>query len=335
MEIGKTKGIFIVWKKFQRRVEVLAPQFGLEIIYLHYEWEEYSKFHKAFSYFLKTTETFKYLLQKRPPLIFAQLPPTLVLYYVAIYAWLTGTKYVSDCHNSMVYGYWSKWIFAKKLLNAGIMIVHNDHVAEHVKKSMGITPFVLRTGITKRNYQDNNLNTLLNRLSLSSKHYVILPWNFNSDEPLAEVFEAINSMPDIQFVMTWYFEKLTKSLMNNLPPNLKLTGFLEIEDFNYLFSNAGIALVLTNRDGTQLSGMHEAMAFEIPAVISNLNTTRFLYKDTPIYVKNDPESIVKGIRQAFENRIELQEKIKILRHETEDEFSQQILKLKTMLNLDD
>ncbi len=334
MEIEKTEGVFIVWKKFQRRVEVLSPQFGLEIIYLHYEWEEYSKFHKAFSYLLKTVETFKHLLQKRPPLIFVQLPPTLVLYQVAFYAWLTGAKYVSDCHNSMVYGYWSKWIFAKKLLNDGIMVVHNDHVADHVKKSMGIAPFVLRTGITKRNYQDNNLNTLLNRLSLSSKRYVILPWNFNSDEPLAEVFEAISSMPDIQFVMTWYFEKLAKSLMNILPPNLKLTGFLETEDFNHLFSNAGVALVLTNRDGTQLSGMHEAMAFEIPAVISDLKTTRFLYKDIPVYVENTPEAIVRGIRYAFENRIELQEKIISLRHETENEFSQQILKLKTMLNLD-
>lgn len=334
MEIGKAEGVFIVWKKFQRRVEVLAPQFGLEIIYLHYEWEEYSKFHKAFSYLLKTLETFKHLLQKRPSLIFVQLPPTLVLYYVSFYAWLAGAKYVSDCHNSMVYGYWSKWIFAKKLLNDGIMVVHNDHVADHVEKSMGIIPFVLRTGITKNKSQGSNVNTLLDRLSLSSERYVLLPWNFNSDEPLAEVFEAINSMPDIQFVMTWYFEKLPKSLMNNLPSNLKLTGFLETEDFNYLFSHAGIALVLTNRDGTQLSGMHEAMAFEIPAVISDLKTTRFLYKGVPVYVENTPEAIVEGIRYAFENKIVLQEKIKNLRHETENEFSQQIRKLKTMLNLD-
>ena len=39
MEIAQKKGVFIVWKKFQRRAEVLVPQFGLEIFYFHYSWE--------------------------------------------------------------------------------------------------------------------------------------------------------------------------------------------------------------------------------------------------------------------------------------------------------
>jgi hypothetical protein len=204
------------------------------------------------------------------------IPPDLGAYYGAIYSWLTGSRYVSDCHNSMVYANWYKWFFAKSLLNAGIMVVHNDHVAAYVEKELELTPYVLRTGIAKRKSRDDNPNELLGHLGLSSNCYVIL------DEPLTEVFEAINSMPDVQFVMTWYFEKLAKSVRENLPPNLKFTGFLELDNFNHLFSNAGVALVLTNRDGTQLSGMHEAMAFEIPAVISDLKTTRFLYKDVPI-----------------------------------------------------
>jgi glycosyltransferase involved in cell wall biosynthesis len=335
MKIVQLNGVFIVWKKFQRRVEVLAPQLGLEIVYFHYSWEEKSKFHKTLSYFLKTVETLKCLFHKRPSLIFVQLPPILALYYVAFYSWLTGSRYVSDCHNSMVYGHWYKWVLAKKLLAAGTMIVHNDHVAMHVENKIGITPFVLRTGIVKRRPQDDNINGLLGRLDLSSKCYVILPWNFNSDEPLTEVFEAIRLTPEIQFVMTWYFEKLTKTMRKNIPSNLKLTGFLKIDDFNQLFSNAGIALVLTNRDGTQLSGMHEAMAFGIPAVISDLTTTRFLYKNAPVYVKNTRESIAEGVRFAFENRDDLEERVKDLRIETEKEFSKQLMDLKAILNLDD
>ena len=335
MEIVQLKGVFIAWKKFQRRVEVLAPQFGLEIVYFHYSWEEKSKFHKALSYFLKTVDTLTCLFQKRPSLIFVQLPPTLALYCVAFYSWLTGSRYVSDCHNSMVYEHWYKWVLAKKLLTAGTMIVHNDHVAMHVEKNIGITPFVLRTGIAKRKPQDDRFNGLLGHLRISSKCYVILPWNFNLDEPLAEVFEAVRLIPDVQFVMTWYFEKLANTVRNNLPSNLIFTGFLEIDDFNHLFSNAGVALVLTNRDGTQLGGMHEAMAFEIPAVVSDLKTTRFLYKDAPVYVNNDPESIARGIQFAFENKMNLKEKIRILRLETENEFSEQIKNLKAILNLRD
>ena len=134
MEIAQKKGVFIVWKKFQRRAEVLAPQFGLEIFYFHYSWEENSKFHKAFSYILKTLDTLSVLV-KQSSLIFAQLPPTLVLYDVAIYSWLTGSTYVLDCHNSMMYANWHKWLFVKRLLKAGVTIVHNDDVAKYVEKS--------------------------------------------------------------------------------------------------------------------------------------------------------------------------------------------------------
>ena len=190
---------------------------------------------------------------------------------------------------------------------------------------------MLRTGITHSQPQDQNSNGLSYRLGLSSKSYVILPWNFNVDEPLTETLEAIRAMPNIQFVMTWYVEKLAKYQRNNAPSNLKFTGFLELDDFNHLFSHAGVALVLTTRDGTQLSGMHEAMAFEIPAVISDLKTTRLLYKDAPIYVNHDPASIAEGVKSAFKTSDDLKAKIKKLRMETEKEFSEQILKLETLL----
>ena len=88
-----------------------------------------------------------------------------------------------------------------------------------------------------------------------------------------------------------------------------------------------IALVLTKQEAVQLSGMQEAMAFKIPAVVSDLITTRFLYRSYPVYVRNDPKSIADGIQYAFNNRLDLEEKMKSLRNETEKEFSVQIVNL--------
>jgi len=79
--------------------------------------------------------------------------------------------------------------------------------------------------------------------------------------------------------------------------------------------------------------MQEAMAFEIPAVVTDLKTTRFLYKNYPVYVRNDPESIAYGVTYAFQNRRDLEEKIKSLRIETEREFFDQIVNLRAILNL--
>jgi glycosyltransferase involved in cell wall biosynthesis len=335
MKIEQGRGVFIAWKVFQRRVDVLAPELGLKIRYFHYAWEEKSKFHKTLSYSLKGIATLTWLFQRRPSFVFVQLPPTPALYCVALYAWLTGSRYVADCHNSMVYEHWYKWAFATKLLKAGIMIVHNDHVAKHVEGNIGITPFVLRTGIAKKQLLDGEQFPLMQHLGLSPKSYVILPWNIASDEPLEAVIEAARSLPQVRFVMTWYSERLSSAMRNSLPPNLTLTDFLPLHDFNQLFANAGVALVLTNRDGTQLSGVHEAMAFEIPVVVSDLKTTRFLYGNAPVYVENVAESIAQGVRCAFETRLYLEEKIRSLRLETEAEFSEQLANLAALLDLQD
>jgi glycosyltransferase involved in cell wall biosynthesis len=333
MVLKRKKGVFIVWKNFQRRVEVLAPFLDLEIYYFHYSWEEKSKILKVLSYLPKSIATLICLFRKKPSLVFVQFPPTPALYCIALYSWLTGCKYVSDCHNSIINTHWSKWIFAKKLLSYGLVIVHNDHIARHVKEYLGLTSFVLRDGIMDIQPDATKHTHILEFFNLSPGSYVLLPWTFSPDEPILETIEAAKMVPDIKFVMTWYFEKLPIDLRKQMPPNVILTGYLPTDDFNQLFSSAGITLVLTKWESTQLSGMQEAMAFEIPAVVRYLKTTRYLYKNAPVYVVNEPKSIANGIRYAFQNWLEFKKKMKILRIETEKEFSDQVLNLRASLNL--
>jgi glycosyltransferase involved in cell wall biosynthesis len=263
--------------------------------------------------------------------VFLQFPPTPALYAVALYSWLTGANYVSDCHIGLTNQRWLNWLFAKKLLAKGEVIVHNAHLVQQVEEKIKTTPFVVRDGIAKKQINEANGENLLKKLGLSSRKYVLFPSSFDKDEPLQEVFDAARTLPEINFVMTWHAEKLAKHIKKTLPPNVLLTGFLEIDDFNQLFANAGVALVLTKNEGVQLSGMQEAMAFEIPAVVSDLNTSRFLYKDFPVYVKNNPVSIAKGIKHAFQNERELEEKIRKLRIESEKEFHAQMSNFRASL----
>ena len=328
-----TKSIFIVWKEYQRRVDVLSPYLGIEHIYFYYPWEMKSKIFKAISYIPKTIGTLKCLFEKKTTLVFVQFPPTPALYAVALYSWLTGADYVSDCHIGLTNEMWMNWIFAKKLLANGEMIVHNAHLVQQVEESVKIKPFVVRDGIAKKEEVEIRESNLLAEIGLSPKKYVLFPSSFDKDEPLDEVFDAARLLPDIKFVMTWHTEKLSKEMKRSLPPNIVLTGFLGIGDFNYLFANAGVALVLTTNEGVQLSGMQEAMAFETPAVVSDLKTTRFLYKNFPVYVKNEPKSIAQGISYAFENEAELEVGMRELRIESEKEFYEQVAYLKSSLGL--
>ena len=330
----KHKSVFIVWKKYQRRVEVLSPFLGSRIFYRYYDWESKSMFLKLISYLLKSASTLKFLFENKPDLVFVQFPPAPAVYCAAIYAWLTGARYVTDCHIGITNAHWLKWIFIKKLLSKGLVIVHNEHLVDQVKSSIKTTPFVLRDGIDKNLSIESGNIDLLDDLGLLPNKYVIIPFSFSPDEPIQEVIETARLLPAVKFVMTWNSDKLSNDMKKDFPPNILLTGYLQINDFNNLFAKSGVALVLTTHEAVQLSGMQEAMAFEIPAVVSDLSTTRFLYKSYPVYVTNDSGSIAEGITLAFQIRPELEVRMKKLKLESEQEFFLQLRQLMTSLELD-
>jgi glycosyltransferase involved in cell wall biosynthesis len=327
------KGVFIVWKEYQRRVEVLAPTLDLDIYYFHFPWEEKSKIFKAISFFMKSLRTLTCLFHNRPRIVFVQFPPPPALYCVAFYSWLSGSKYVSDCHFGTTNELWLDWICVKRLLIKGKVIIHNDHLIEQTIRKLNMKPYVVRDGIAKRQSAEGNKSDLLSEMGLSPQSYVILPWSFSPDEPLKEAIAAMEMLPEVKFVVTWYQEKISGTIKKTFPSNLLLTGYLPPDKFNILFAQSGVALVLTSNEATQLSGMQEAMAFEIPAIVSDLKTTRFLYKSYPVYVNNDPESIAEGVTYAFQNRRDLEQRMNKLRVETEQEFNNQIMLLKAEMDI--
>ena len=293
------KNIFIVWKIFQRRAESLAPSFDLDVINYHYSWEEKSKTLKVLSYLFKSIMTFIDLIRCRPDCVFVQLPPTPALYVVALYCSITNKKYVLDCHNAMICGWWIKWPFARYLLKkAEFVFVHNQDVSKYAA-DMSIIATVLRDPLPK--VPSSIGDSYLAKYGLQKKAYVLAPWNFASDEPIAEMFHAATDMPDIKIVMTWFPERLSKELIENKPSNVIFTGYIDVDEFNEIFANAMAAIILTTREGTQPSGASEAIALGVPLVISDLETTRMLYKDAPMYVENNSKSIVNGIESMCKN----------------------------------
>jgi glycosyltransferase involved in cell wall biosynthesis len=211
------------------------------------------------------------------------------------------------------------------------MIVHNVHLIDYVLGNLGFKPMVVRDGISGNSLSANSQTAILSRLGLTPENYVLVPCSFSSDEPLQEIIEAARLLSDITFVMTWYSERLPHLTRNSLPANILLTGYLDIDSFNCVFGNAGVVIVLTKQENIQLSGMQEAMMFEIPAVVTDLKTTRFLYREAPVYVQNGPESIADGVKYAFQHRNQLRTLMRGLRTETQEEFFTQLKDLKVVL----
>ena len=143
--VTKQNGIYITWGIFQRRTESLASNLNLHKLYYYYTWEDRSKLHKLCSYFLKSINLVADLIGIKPNITFIQLPPTPVLYIVALYCKVSGNKYVADCHNAMLYSSkWFKWPLTKRLLRkADAILVHNEDVRDFAK-SLGLTATILR-----------------------------------------------------------------------------------------------------------------------------------------------------------------------------------------------
>jgi glycosyltransferase involved in cell wall biosynthesis len=297
-----SSGLFVSWLHFQRRSQSVAKLYNMPIKYFHYNWEEKHKAFKAFSYILKFIHTFLYLMKKRPEIVIVQLAPTPPLYVVAFYAMLTNAKYISDCHNTMIYdGHWIKWPLAKVLLRRSSMVlVHNPEVKQQAL-AIGVESFIC---------MDPPPNILVNEqiekvagINIKQQKYVLLPCNMAADdEPTEEFFNAAKQLSDIQFVLTGFLEKVPEHKRKLAPSNIQYTGFLEEDEFNALYKNAFLAIVLSTREGTQPSGASEAIALGVPLIVTDLVTTRRLYKNTVVFTQNTSEDLVKAIKEAFDNR---------------------------------
>jgi glycosyltransferase involved in cell wall biosynthesis len=112
-------------------------------------------------------------------------------------------------------------------------------------------------------------------------------------------------LPNIDFYLTWYPEKLPQEYVRGFGNNTNFTGFLPINEFNALLASADLILVLTTRAGIQPSGATEALAFEKPLVISNHQVIRDLFPVGSVYVENRAEAIAEGIRIALKHKPEL------------------------------
>jgi glycosyltransferase involved in cell wall biosynthesis len=259
----------------------------------------------------------------RPKLVFLQLPPTPALYIVGVYCLVTRTPYIADCHNAMFMEWWIKWPFARALLRrASAVLVHNNDVRDYAERN-GVRAMVIRDPLPQGKAAGDT--GVVGRFGLTPGAYVIVPWNLATDEPIAEFIDAVRSLPDIKFAMTWFTERLPEELRHNLPDNLVFTGYLEIDEFNDLFMRAGAAISLTTQKGTQPSAAAEAVAFGIPIILSDTETARLLYRDVPVFVDNNPDSIANGISALVSHAALHRQKVidfkATLKRELEEELS--------------
>ncbi len=292
--IRKERCLFIVWKSYQRRAEVLAPFFDSEILYIPHLFR--SKRLRPLDYLYKLILTVIHILRTRPSYALVQAPP----HYAALPAILCRLPYIIDAHNGVFQSYWHKLpLFNLVMRKAKAVIVHNPEVLDLFHKDYPEKPFfVIADPIQRISAPD----------AVREKNKILFICSFDPDEPVEAITRVIESVPEYTFVITADQKKLPSAVRQRLEAcnNVVLTGFLSTPDYHRMLCTSTAAIALTNMVATQQSGACEALSSNTPLIASRSTLSEKLFGEWATLVENTPEAIIGAIRALDTRPLQLE-----------------------------
>jgi glycosyltransferase involved in cell wall biosynthesis len=290
-------GIFIVWKGYQRRAEIIAPKLKSEILWIPHRFRR--KLFRPIDYLYKLFISYRLCWQRQPNFIVAQSPPL----YSALAAWLLQIPYILDAHNPVFQDVGGKVMWGKLPLSdflirqATAVIVHNHGILQLAQTAYPQVTFF--------NIPDP-IATIASRIQRNDRQILVI-CSFDPDEPIEILLSSMAQLPEYTFIITADILKLPhphQVQLQNLP-NVRLTGFLPIQEYHAYLCSSTAALVLTSQDLIQPSGACEALSSNTPLIISNTPLIRELFGDWAILVENTVPAIVNSLRQFHPEAIDL------------------------------
>ncbi len=292
----KNRGLFIVWKKYQRRPEVLASLLNCELKFIPHLFN--SKYLRPLDYLIKLLVNIKDVLILKPDFVIAQCPPT----FSALPALITKTPYIIDAHNPLFQvKMWQTLPLAQTIIRKSLaIVVHNLEMLQLVQSRYPAAQlFTIGDPIQE-------IVPLEPQKRLAKQILVIAsfdPW----DEPVDLLIDIITELTEYNFVITADINKLSADTAARLQKlnNITLTGFLATETYHKVLCSSLAALVLTASDATQPSGACEALSSDTQLIISRTSLTQKLFGEWAILVDNSAESITEAIRSLSIQELDL------------------------------
>jgi len=268
-------------------------------------------------------------MRERPRVVFAQNPSLALALFLACCKPLLGFRLVIDAHNAGIRPAEGRSSLLNLLARAAIRradlnLVTNDALLEVVRDAGG-RGYVLPDPIPL--FQ----NTLARKKQLEGESNILFICTFADDEPYGEVIRAAELLGQGNLVYITGDYLKVKMHFDDLPPNVRFTGFVSDADYVSLLLSSDVVLDLTTRENCLVCGAYEAVACERPLVVSDTDALRtYFYKGT-VYTRNDRRAIAGALRQALDSREVLTEQMSELKRELEKQWSKRERTLKELL----
>ena len=250
---------------------------------------------KAFDYFYFSIKDIIELWKLHPHIIIIELAQSVMMLFVAngLRIFVPTLKIVPDCHTASYIPNGRNFIgftpIKKKLVKrCKAIILHNK---ESMELGLHKNQFVIESKIPDRKVNSKGKNKNITFIT-----------SCNPDEPIELIFEVSKHFgKKFEVYFTGDYNKINKILFANKPDSIIGTGYLSDINYDELIGNSLVLVVLTERDYTLLYGGREAIAYNIPVVLSKNNSNSTYFNKGVVLVNNSVSEIVNGINYAIEN----------------------------------
>ena len=243
-------------------------------------------------------KTLGLLRRFRPQILFVQNPSLALTVLAVLSRPLFGYFLVVDAHNEGIRPFdrpyaFVRWLTRRLLKTADVTIVTNDALAEDVQAAGG-RPQALPDRLPAVPEPESA------RTRTGDTPEVAVIATYRRDEPIAAIMTAAATMPDVRFAFSGPSERY-RGASNALPPNVRLTGFLQDPAYWRLLAQATVVCDLTLKPDCLVCGAYEALALGQPMVLSDNPATRDIFESAAVLTGSNPDEIAAAVRRAIED----------------------------------
>ncbi|MCC7257255.1 MAG: hypothetical protein IT486_02680 [Gammaproteobacteria bacterium] len=289
MESGSA--VWLTWQAHTRN-RSMAAALGVEIVEIIHGGN------RLWRYARSAFDTVQVLFRGKLATVFFQNPSLVLSLLCVLLKPLHGRRLVMDAHNAALFPMEGR----SRLLNSlakfafrhvDLCIVTNSGMADYVRAHGG-RPFRMPDPLPLGAFAG-----LQRHSGEAGRLTALFVCTFAPDEPFREVIEAAGAFGDRLTVLVTGRDR-GRVAAEDLPPNVRLTGFLPWPEYFGLLFSADFVIDLTRREDCLVCGAYEAVAAGRPMILSDTAVTREVFHGGAVYSGNSTESVTNAIRAMID-----------------------------------
>ncbi|GAB4334215.1 MAG: hypothetical protein Kow0037_12760 [Calditrichia bacterium] len=325
---GNSKVVFISWQPYCSRSDNIARKLQATSYKIYIEKLGSNYFTVWLKYLLQSLQTLWLLFRKRPKLVLVMTPPVFACFPVWFYCRLFNASFAIDAHTGVFTNpIWEPVRFLNRFFSkrAKTTIVTNKYLHDLVV-SWGAQATIISDVPVKFGPEKER--------KLSDKFNITFVCSYTYDEPLKEVLEAAQKLPDVSIYITGNYKSADPELIASKPENVHFTGFLSDEEYVGQLKSSDAVMALTTVDHTMQRGAYEAVYLKRPVITSDFGLLRDTFYKGTVHVKPTVAGIVKGIQEMKQNHDKYLSEVEALCREKLENWAGLEAELRKFLELD-